>query len=75
MPKAKPKTPKTEKMWMAWHIEDGFQPDNWGQTKRESMACLAPEYHESECRPIRVRIVPEAEHQRLTSVSKRNKET
>lgn len=57
MPKAKPKTPKTVKLFMNWTPVSGFRPWAWGLEKRSEMA-------------VPVRIVPEAEYQRMRRAAK-----
>lgn len=58
MPKAK-KTPKTEKMWMAWNQEEGFMPEVYKLKKSFSpLHSLYGKY-------VPVRIVPEVESQRM----------
>lgn len=59
MPKAK-KVPKTEKMWMGWHEFNGFEPWNFGLT-----ACGHKVLGQ-----VPVRIMPEAEYQRLRKAAK-----
>lgn len=60
MPKAKPKMPKTVKVFMNWTEKSGFRPWEWGNTKRSEMA-------------IPVRIVPEAEWRRLRKAARKGK--
>lgn len=59
MPKAKPKVPKTHKVWMAWDNNHGFNHADWGYRKGDV-----------EGNPTPVRIVPEAEYQRMRRAAK-----
>lgn len=62
MPKAKPKVPKTEKMWMAWSRDAMFAPWIWGVTKETCRDRASGWQYD---RIKEVRIVPEAEYQRM----------
>jgi hypothetical protein len=72
MPKAKPKVPKTEKMWMGWGRKFGFHPRFCDSTKKDllQIQCNALQVDEP-MDPVLVRIMPEAEYQRLIAASKR----
>jgi hypothetical protein len=77
MPKAKPKVPKTEKMWMAWDTDDGgFFTHRASETKDGCESKISESSMSDSLQAVRVRIVPEAEYQRLIAATKRKeKET
>lgn len=70
MPKAK-KVPKTEKMWMAWDKADGgFFPSRWGDSQDECLDKIRERAYAEDMEPVIVRIMPEAEYQRLRKAKK-----
>jgi len=70
MPKAKPKVPKTDTMWMVWN---GSRFDIEAEVYRREDGDIPPPSSVSKYLPVR--IVPEAEYQRLIAASKqKNKE-
>lgn len=76
MPKAKTKVPKTEKMWMVYDPNPGvgFVPSLFGVSKADAVDENKNPHDQDQY--VRVRIVPEAEYQRLIAASKRkDKET
>ena len=70
MPKDKPKAPKTEKMWMGHSRKFGYFPMSYATTKAECERNLFDVRNEA----VKVRIMPEAEYQRLIAASKRKDE-
>jgi hypothetical protein len=78
MPKAKQKAPKTEKLWMAWdHVDGGFFVNRHGTSKGQCRRnILKHSAFPDDLAPVAVRIMPEAEYQRLIAAAKRkDKET
>lgn len=70
MPKAKQKVPKTEKMWMGWngkwyitHLPSFLKSGCQTKLTESGYSC-------DEAYPVPVRIVPEAEYQRLRKAKK-----
>lgn len=63
MPKAKP---TTKRMWMGWTNLNHWLPGIYSQDRDKCWELLKRNTWEPwEARPVRVRIVPEAEYQRM----------
>jgi hypothetical protein len=69
MPKAKP---KTKRMWMGWTNLHYWLPGIYSQDREKCQELLKRnKWDPWVAKPVRVRIVPEAEYQRMRAASKR----